>query len=117
MHTAAQYAHTPVNNYKSQRSRLKPTIFAHLSLAHAAQAKTTKANIRAVCIILDAFHFPLPHNLEAPEHAAGPHPMSCTTAAPPAIAASATAGGLGEGEGDEAGSDDGDAEGGVLQLL
>jgi len=56
------------------------------------QAKTSKANIRAVCVILDAFHFPLPHNLEAPQHAA-------SAASPaPAPAAAAAVGALGDGD-------------------
>lgn len=42
-------------------------LLAHLM--RAMQGKPSKPNIRAVCVVLDAFHFPLPHNLVRPEHA------------------------------------------------
>uniref|UniRef100_A0A7S3R808 U3 small nucleolar RNA-associated protein 20 domain-containing protein n=1 Tax=Dunaliella tertiolecta TaxID=3047 RepID=A0A7S3R808_DUNTE len=53
------------------------------------KVKTTKANIRAVCVILDAFHFPLPHNLEAPVHAEGTAPIVTANATAPAPATAA----------------------------
>lgn len=57
-----------------------PDCFLTLCVCTCNQAKTTKASIRAVCIILDAFHFPLPHNLEVPQHAGTLE--ACHSAAP-----------------------------------